>query len=176
MSSLTLPSSLSPESTAVKKLLPFLLAVPVILVVGSFSEESAPESTTTSTSSQATHSDTPVESHDVDHDPQPQGFVDTSFNDFQEPTNDAPVIVEQEAPAPEFVEQPIPAAFEEAPAPIVEEPPAPVYVEQAPAPAAPSAYYPNCAAARAAGAAPLYAGSPGYSTSLDRDRDGVACE
>ncbi|WP_286175111.1 excalibur calcium-binding domain-containing protein [Mycobacterium sp. DL99] len=36
--------------------------------------------------------------------------------------------------------------------------------------------YPNCAAARAAGAAPLYAGQPGYSTKLDRDGDGVACE
>ncbi|GAA3963207.1 excalibur calcium-binding domain-containing protein [Gordonia caeni] len=39
-----------------------------------------------------------------------------------------------------------------------------------------SAYYANCAAARAAGAAPLYRGSPGYSSSLDRDGDGVACE
>lgn len=47
--------------------------------------------------------------------------------------------------------------------------------EPAPAPAT-SAYYPNCAAARAAGAAPLYAGDPGYSSDLDRDGDGVACE
>ncbi|WP_308340786.1 excalibur calcium-binding domain-containing protein [Rhodococcus sp. USK10] len=48
-----------------------------------------------------------------------------------------------------------------------------------PPPPPPPAYtvvYPNCAAARAAGAAPLYAGSPGYSLDLDRDRDGVACE
>jgi hypothetical protein len=37
-------------------------------------------------------------------------------------------------------------------------------------------YYANCAAVKAAGAAPLYAGQAGYSTSLDRDRDGVACE
>ncbi|AMT70126.1 excalibur calcium-binding domain-containing protein [Mycobacteroides immunogenum] len=36
--------------------------------------------------------------------------------------------------------------------------------------------YPNCAAARAAGAAPLYRGQPGYSAKLDRDGDGVACE
>ncbi|MHC9294226.1 excalibur calcium-binding domain-containing protein [Mycobacterium sp. LTG2003] len=36
--------------------------------------------------------------------------------------------------------------------------------------------YPNCAAARAAGAAPVYAGQPGYSSKLDRDGDGVACE
>lgn len=34
----------------------------------------------------------------------------------------------------------------------------------------------SCAAAREAGAAPLYVGDPGYSTKLDRDQDGVACE
>lgn len=39
-----------------------------------------------------------------------------------------------------------------------------------------SAYYPNCAAARAAGAAPVRAGDPGYSRRLDRDGDGVGCE
>lgn len=39
-----------------------------------------------------------------------------------------------------------------------------------------SAYYPSCRAARAAGVAPLYRGDPGYSTRLDRDRDGIACE
>ena len=37
-------------------------------------------------------------------------------------------------------------------------------------------YYPNCIAANAAGAAPIYRGQPGYSTKLDRDGDGVACE
>ena len=37
-------------------------------------------------------------------------------------------------------------------------------------------YYRNCSAARAAGAAPLYRGQPGYSSKLDRDGDGVACE
>jgi hypothetical protein len=40
----------------------------------------------------------------------------------------------------------------------------------------PGAYYPNCAAARAAGVAPIYAGEPGYREPLDRDGDGVACE
>ncbi|WP_374470954.1 excalibur calcium-binding domain-containing protein [Phenylobacterium sp.] len=34
----------------------------------------------------------------------------------------------------------------------------------------------NCAAARAAGAAPLRRGQPGYGPHLDRDNDGVACE
>lgn len=38
------------------------------------------------------------------------------------------------------------------------------------------AYYPNCAAARAAGAAPVRAGQPGYARHLDRDGDGVGCE
>lgn len=37
-------------------------------------------------------------------------------------------------------------------------------------------YYPNCAAARAAGAAPIYRGQPGYGRHLDRDGDGKACE
>ncbi|MEV5592939.1 excalibur calcium-binding domain-containing protein [Streptomyces sp. NPDC052496] len=36
--------------------------------------------------------------------------------------------------------------------------------------------YANCAAVRAAGAAPLHAGDPGYGRHLDRDGDGVACE
>lgn len=33
--------------------------------------------------------------------------------------------------------------------------------------------YPSCTAARAAGAAPIYAGQPGYSRKLDLDGDGV---
>lgn len=39
-----------------------------------------------------------------------------------------------------------------------------------------SAYYPNCRAACAAGAAPIYRGQPGYRSGLDRDNDGIACE
>lgn len=37
-------------------------------------------------------------------------------------------------------------------------------------------WYANCTAARAAGAAPIRAGQPGYRAALDRDGDGVACE
>ncbi|WP_404339982.1 excalibur calcium-binding domain-containing protein [Sphingomonas sp. MMS12-HWE2-04] len=37
-------------------------------------------------------------------------------------------------------------------------------------------YYPNCATARSAGAAPIKRGDPGYSGQLDRDGDGIACE
>jgi hypothetical protein len=36
--------------------------------------------------------------------------------------------------------------------------------------------YANCAAARAAGAAPVRRGDPGYGPHLDRDGDGVGCE
>ena len=49
-------------------------------------------------------------------------------------------------------------------------------VTDAVAPTASSTYYNNCADARAAGAAPLYAGQPGYRAGLDGDHDGVACE
>ncbi|KRE71623.1 excalibur calcium-binding domain-containing protein [Arthrobacter sp. Soil762] len=50
-------------------------------------------------------------------------------------------------------------------------------VKPAPVVQAPAAvYYANCTAARAAGAAPIYAGTPGYGTHLDRDRDGIGCD
>lgn len=42
--------------------------------------------------------------------------------------------------------------------------------------AASDVYYPNCAAAKAADVAPIYAGEPGYRANLDGDGDGVACE
>ncbi|WP_369055689.1 GmrSD restriction endonuclease domain-containing protein [Kineococcus terrestris] len=55
--------------------------------------------------------------------------------------------------------------------------------EQAPLPPEPDepdpgelVVFEDCAAARAAGAAPLRAGEPGYAARLDRDGDGVACE
>jgi len=40
----------------------------------------------------------------------------------------------------------------------------------------PSGSYRNCAAARAAGVAPLRRGEAGYGRHLDADGDGVACE
>lgn len=63
--------------------------------------------------------------------------------------------------------------------PAVEPEPAP---EPEPEPAVPAAeqggdvYYENCTAARAAGAAPLLRGEPGYRPQMDGDNDGVACE
>lgn len=71
--------------------------------------------------------------------------------------------------------KPAPQPVVPQPQPVVPQPqPKP---EPAPAPQPPaSAYYANCAAAKAAGAAPLYRGQPGYRSALDRDNDGVACE
>lgn len=43
-------------------------------------------------------------------------------------------------------------------------------------PAAAAAHYKNCAAVRAAGAAPIHAGDPGWQTKFDADGDGVGCE
>jgi micrococcal nuclease len=57
--------------------------------------------------------------------------------------------------------------------------PEPEYTPTIPAPAPrydSPAYYANCSAARAAGAAPVYAGEAGYARRLDRDNDGVGCE
>lgn len=69
---------------------------------------------------------------------------------------DIPAEEPSQAPAPEpVIEQPVPAA---------------------PAPAPARVYYANCSEARAAGAAPIYEGQPGYSRKLDRDGDGIACE
>ncbi|MBC3186398.1 excalibur calcium-binding domain-containing protein [Corynebacterium sp. zg-331] len=72
---------------------------------------------------------------------------------------------EQDAPdaasEDQAAQEPEPVAYNPAP-------------EPAPAPA--SVYYASCRQAKAAGAAPLYAGSPGYRPGLDRDGDGIACE
>ncbi len=56
--------------------------------------------------------------------------------------------------------------------------PAPAPAAAVPRPvAAPSdVSYANCTAVRAAGAAPIRLGQPGYSRKLDRDGDGIACE
>ncbi|MET0233909.1 MAG: excalibur calcium-binding domain-containing protein [Kibdelosporangium sp.] len=60
--------------------------------------------------------------------------------------------------------------------------PKPATPKPAPQPVAPQpeppaqAYYKNCAAARAAGAAPVRRGQPGYGSHLDRDGDGIGCE
>jgi hypothetical protein len=54
--------------------------------------------------------------------------------------------------------------------------PPPAYTPPAPDPGPTGVYYKNCAAARAAGAAPIHIGEPGYRSALDADHDGIACE
>jgi hypothetical protein len=41
---------------------------------------------------------------------------------------------------------------------------------------APGGTFRNCSEARAAGAAPVHRGEPGYGAHLDRDNDGIGCE
>ncbi len=107
----------------------------------------------------------------------------TDCNGILAPTNQvAPSIaqptepVQAEAPAPivpEPVAPPAPVAPAPAPAPVAPAPVAPAPVAPAPAPAP---YYANCDAVRAAGAAPIYAGTPGFQPKFDRDNDGVGCD
>ncbi|PZR52946.1 deoxyribonuclease [Xylanimonas oleitrophica] len=94
---------------------------------------------------------------------------------------DEPLLTEDPVPAPdpatESAEGAVaaapaaPAAPAEAPAPA---PAAPEAAAGAPAPA--DVYYASCTEARAAGAAPVRVGDPGYRAGLDRDGDGVGCE
>ncbi|MUK01337.1 DUF1524 domain-containing protein [Vibrio cholerae] len=85
-----------------------------------------------------------------------------------------PAPVETEAPVvePAPVAPPVVEPAPVAPAPVA---PAPVVPEPV-VPAPPAASYANCDAVRAAGAAPIYAGTPGFEAKFDRDGDGVGCE
>ena len=79
--------------------------------------------------------------------------------------------------AQETQSQPQQAPAQPAPTPQPQTAPQPQQQQApAPAPAPQDVYYANCSAAKAAGAAPIYRGQPGYSSKLDRDGDGVACE
>ncbi|WP_432524008.1 GmrSD restriction endonuclease domain-containing protein [Kineococcus sp. SYSU DK006] len=75
---------------------------------------------------------------------------------------------------------PAPATSKPAPTAAPAAPPAASGPPAAPAPtAAPqggAVVYANCDAVRAAGAAPIHTGQPGYSRKLDRDGDGIGCE
>ncbi|MCF7551633.1 excalibur calcium-binding domain-containing protein [Pseudonocardia sp. WMMC193] len=82
------------------------------------------------------------------------------------------------APAPAAVAPATRAPAAQAPAARAPQPlvaPAPRAADPAPASSG-GASYKNCTEARNAGAAPLRRGEPGYSTKLDRDGDGIACE
>lgn len=80
---------------------------------------------------------------------------------------------EEPAPAPAPAPAPDP---EPAPAPSTTPAPAPAPAPKKESGSGGSAYYKNCDAARAAGAAPVRVGDPGYRKGLDRDGDGVGCE
>lgn len=97
------------------------------------------------------------------------------------PTTTAPTTTLAPAPETVTVYAPPPTTtvpYVPEPAPVYIAEPEPEYVPPAPAAAAVPSYvsYANCAAVRAAGAAPIYAGDPGYSSKLDRDGDGLGCE
>ncbi len=54
--------------------------------------------------------------------------------------------------------------------------PSPVVCTPATTVAPASVFYKNCDAVRAAGAAPIHPGDPGFQSKFDRDGDGVGCE
>lgn len=90
-------------------------------------------------------------------------------------TSEAPTFTDYEDPiTPDLTTPPVPA-YTPPPTPAFTPPPEPAYTPPPPAEGG-SQYFANCSAARAAGQAPLYRGDPGYSSKLDRDGDGVACE
>ena len=68
--------------------------------------------------------------------------------------------------------EPVPASTAPAPVDAPAGTPAPADVPAG----TPTAPFPNCAAARDAGAAPLHRGDPGWSDTMDGDGDGTACE
>lgn len=72
--------------------------------------------------------------------------------------------------AQQFMDTPVSAPL---PTPSVQ----PIYTAPEPQPERDrSVYFQNCDAARAAGAAPVREGDPGYAPHLDRDSDGIGCE
>ena len=102
------------------------------------------------------------------------GFLALEDDDQWPDAGEGDVVATEEEPAP------APATTEPEPAPETE--PAPAYE---PAPKGESGSngsgggggpFENCAAAREAGAAPVYATDPGYGRHLDGDGDGVGCE
>lgn len=96
-------------------------------------------------------------------------LVSTPTETPSEASDDASPTPEETAEPEPVVEEPIVEPVEEP----AEEPAPPA---PAPEPAPAHVHFSSCKQAREAGAAPLYRGDPGYSSRLDRDNDGVACE
>jgi len=78
----------------------------------------------------------------------------------------------------ESMDRAAPASADQSQAGLVTNQPAPIEerVEFTSPPQPSYVHYRNCAAAWAAGAAPIYRGQPGYEERLDGDDDGIACE
>ncbi|MGH3984743.1 MAG: excalibur calcium-binding domain-containing protein [Pseudonocardiaceae bacterium] len=96
------------------------------------------------------------------------------------PSERTPVAAQPAGPqlaAPQLAAPQLAAPQPVAPRPVAPQPVAtrPV-VPQWDSSGAGGAYYENCAAARAAGVAPIRSGAPGYRSELDRDHDGTACD
>ena len=97
------------------------------------------------------------------------GLVSTPSETPSEASDDA-------SPTPEETAEPEPVVVEPIVEPTEEPAEEPAPPAPAPKPAPAPVHFTSCKQAREAGAAPLYRGDPGYSSNLDRDNDGVACE
>ena len=97
------------------------------------------------------------------------GLVSTPSETPSEASDDA-------SPTPEKTAEPEPIAEEPVVEPVEEPAEEPAPPAPAPKPAPAPVRFTSCKQAREAGAAPIYRGDPGYSSTLDRDNDGVACE
>lgn len=106
--------------------------------------------------------------------PADQAVTLTLHHDTADASSDRSGKEKEEQPAQD--QQPAPeqaapeAAEPEQPAPEAPEP------DRADGGGADDTYFGSCKDAKAAGAAPIYEGQPGYRPQLDRDRDGIACD
>ena len=153
---------------------------------GNIRKEQTPSSVSASSSARSTSaSPSPTESPSPSPSETPSPTASPTPEPVKTPEAVTPVAEPTpEVPAPEPEQKPVPAEetrpATEAPAPArqtsVQQEPVqqkPVVVET---PANTGVYYKNCDEVRAAGAAPIHKGQPGYAAHLDRDGDGVACE
>ena len=155
---------------------------------GNIRKEQTPSSVSASSSARSTSaSPSPTESPSLS----PSEAPSPTASPTPEPTKTPEAVTvtpvaepTPEVPAPEPEQKPVPAEetqpATEAPAPARQTPVQQEPVQQKPVvvetPANTGVYYKNCDEARAAGAAPIHKGQPGYAAHLDRDGDGVACE
>ncbi|WP_018686997.1 excalibur calcium-binding domain-containing protein [Actinokineospora enzanensis] len=89
------------------------------------------------------------------------------------------IVLRVDKPQPTTTPRPTTTAATTAPAPPPVEPDVPTPDLPDPGTDVPppaEVYYKNCAAAKAAGAAPIHRGQPGYRSQLDGDGDGTACD